>query len=1142
MTALRTQRSLAAAKALFGGQLQTMTNAIGEFLVEGIFVGGFDLWATDPASGLGGFNSGSVDFNGDVADVTVTLRPAGAIQGFVFEEDSTTPVPGAEVSLSPSGRTTSTDASGFYLYEFVTLGTYRVDGTNPPNGDRGRTSGVQLAIADEVVDADVVLNGVGTVAATVESFGGTPVADVQVTLSSLTQFGGNQSGLTDASGVVDFDNVLAGNFSISAFDPIDMLGGSLDSNLQPGETLAVTVNLEPAGNIVGTVFESDGTMPAPNIRVTLTPLGLQRVTSVDGAYRFDMVPIARSPYRVVATELTGGERARAQGLVVTGDGEEIVQDLVMLGDGRVEGTVFNEDGSPAGSASVQLNPGPPGFRSQFTTTSAAGTYALDDVVIGNFRVTATTSAPRASGFQDSTVTADGELVVVDVDLVENVLPPPPPPPDGPIPPGQPGGPPLPIVTRPLDANNFAYPISSIGTVQDGTRSAFRGDAGTNRGAGRLTLIEGGVETEFDGGIGSLEDGGEELAIAGTGPCGLDVTRKVFVPGDGYFARYLEVLENPTGVDCTLDVQVETFFSFGSLRLPGFAAITQPLGVISTSSSDDTLNAFDQWVTVDDAEDVDPFLSSNKPSIAQVFDGDTGAIGVAAAVFGVSFTPEFNFTTLRWEDVLVPAGSAVAILHFVSQQTTREAAGESANRLVQLPPEAIAGLSPAERSQVLNFDVPGDGSSLLAALPRLDGRIEGTVFEGDGVSIVRSARVFFRSTNPIFGRTYFTHSNLDGNFALQSVPGGAGTGLAIPRSLFTLDSNHPLTSVAAPTAVGGFGSEPLTTQDVVFGDSGLVFGEITNADGFVVSSGSVTISRGRLPGTPHDQHLDLRNLRLWRRTARELRTLGLRSEPRRDGRQRSELGQRGGGRRHRGERAAPRQRGSRRCGAQWRRLPGPPSAGQARGRGLPQNHPDRYRRAVRVPGRAGGELLGASRRARHADLEHRAGRGRRRRPDRSGHRPDRRGQRAGRGGALGRRSGLRWHRPHHPRSNQSELPWRRRHRCRRSADHSERSPGWVHGSGLQPTEPGLLLRRLRHDDRSRLRRAGARGGGGRRAPDRGDHLASRGSCVHGGQCIRRERGCRRRPRGEPGRVLRGRPADQVRLLRPLLCKPRHAGYL
>src|SRR5204862_541493 len=66
---------------------------------------------------------------------------------------------------------------------------------------------------------------------------------------------------------------------------------------------------------------------------------------------------------------------------------------------------------------------------------------------------------------------------------------------------------------------------------------------------RLQVVVGGVGVPFlngNGTIGRLGQAGRELQLDEVNAAShLKVTRKVFVPRDGYFARYLEALENTT---------------------------------------------------------------------------------------------------------------------------------------------------------------------------------------------------------------------------------------------------------------------------------------------------------------------------------------------------------------------------------------------------------------------------------------------------------------------------------------------------------------------------------------------------------------------------------------------------------------------
>src|SRR5206468_46077 len=97
-----------------------------------------------------------------------------------------------------------------------------------------------------------------------------------------------------------------------------------------------------------------------------------------------------------------------------------------------------------------------------------------------------------------------------------------------------------------DANNLAYNLRENGTLQDGTGGIFGGDFGSHRGASLLEIVAASTPTQFVGQVlGTVGQGGREISISQSGLAGLNVTRRVFVPRDGYFARYLEVLNNPT---------------------------------------------------------------------------------------------------------------------------------------------------------------------------------------------------------------------------------------------------------------------------------------------------------------------------------------------------------------------------------------------------------------------------------------------------------------------------------------------------------------------------------------------------------------------------------------------------------------------
>jgi hypothetical protein len=158
------------------------------------------------------------------------------------------------------------------------------------------------------------------------------------------------------------------------------------------------------------------------------------------------------------------------------------------------------------------------------------------------------------------------------------------------------------------------------------------------------------------------------------------------------------------------------------------------------------------------------------------------------------------------------------MHFAAQQTSRTSALASAQRLDQLPPEALAGLSSAELASIQNFVTPSDGVSTLSPLPGITGIITGQVLADDSVTPIPGASVRFQSNNPFYGRTYFTTANASGGFSFSSTLGTNGNTLAVPFDAFTLVAIDQQTGLTSPATIGNFPTGLLNTiQNVVFTD-------------------------------------------------------------------------------------------------------------------------------------------------------------------------------------------------------------------------------------------------------------------------------------------------------------------------------------
>ncbi|MCB1875956.1 MAG: carboxypeptidase regulatory-like domain-containing protein [Chromatiales bacterium] len=817
-----------ASRSVFGGSFAGVSGVQGDLRVDGVFVGDFEVSARDPALGLGGFATGRVAANGDLIPVTVTLEPAATLTGIVYLSDGVTPAPNVRLELSPSGRSAITDASGGYLFEGLPLRTYTINATETGTGDRQRAV-VALENAGDTVQQDLNLNGLGSVTVTVIDGAGQLVPQAQVIVTSLTTFGGSQQGITDADGVVNFANVLAGPFSLSAMDPVDELGGSLNSSVLVGESVSLTVQLEDAGAIIGTVLSADGVTPVPGIRVTISSINRTSVSGTDGSYRFDMIPIARSPYSLTARDNQGALRASASGLTLNGEGDQIVRDLVLSGIGTVTGTVFNPDGTPANGVGVTLDSQVNGMPNRFATTNAQGEYTIGGIPQGAYNVSAQIVALRYGGSASGSVNVDGEVVITDVQLLENQIPSS-----------------TATLSTLFDANGMDFGIQQSGEVRDGKTAVFQGDAGVNRGGMRLEILRDGVAFPFIGSGAATEEGGRELSIPGT-VAGLSIQRKVYVPSQGYFARYLEVIRNDGSEAIDFEVRVDTHYRFIQQVRDGFR-FNEPPRVISTSDGDALLLSGDRWAVIDDNEDRDPFTFTNLPSVAQVFDGPGAFDRADLTDFSVDFGGTFGRLRTVWQNLTLQPGQSIALLHFTAQQTGRESARQSALRLEQLPPEALTGLSAEERAAVINFTVPADGVSVLPALPALDGRIDGTAFEYDAATPVATATIRLRSDNPLFQREYANTSNSSGAFSFTSSFTNRSTNRAIPRGAFTLVGTHPISGQRTAPLTGDLADAASTVRDVVFTGNGILEGTVRRTDGTVVSQGTVSLSGGDLLST------------------------------------------------------------------------------------------------------------------------------------------------------------------------------------------------------------------------------------------------------------------------------------------------------
>ncbi len=161
--------------------------------------------------------------------------------------------------------------------------------------------------------------------------------------------------------------------------------------------------------------------------------------------------------------------------------------------------------------------------------------------------------------------------------------------------------------------------------------------------------------------------------------GLLASRKVYVPGDSGFARYVEVLENPTAGPISAVVQVNDQFSVG-------------YSYLGTSSGDAALDAGDSWALFDDGD------GSGAPAYLSLFAGPGGKVKPLFARTDVPGGSQNQF----YYRITIPPGGKAALLHFLLLRGSRSDAATAASDLSRLPQTALAHLTAVDQAAIANF--------------------------------------------------------------------------------------------------------------------------------------------------------------------------------------------------------------------------------------------------------------------------------------------------------------------------------------------------------------------------------------------------------------------------------------------------------
>ena len=308
-----------------------------------------------------------------------------------------------------------------------------------------------------------------------------------------------------------------------------------------------------------------------------------------------------------------------------------------------------------------------------------------------------------------------------------------------------------------------------------------------------------------------------------------------MPRGGYFARYLEIFRNPTAAPITIDADVTSYPTGTNERL------------FATSSGDAILDVSsatpDGWLIT--ARDGDTM------SAAMVFQDAGATLHAGAAAFAPrsGASRQWARASYGWRGITIEPGQTVALMHFAVQQLSTTASLASVQRLAQLPPEALAGLSQEELGAVRNFVMPEDGASAVAPLPALTGTITGRALEHDLTTPVPGTAVYFSSDLAIFSRRFSVTANPEGVFTFTGTLTDNADSAPVPEAGFTLQAVDALSGVESPVVAGHFEGPGLTAvQDVPFTNASIVSGSVQRHNhAALAQGGSVSMTGGLASG-------------------------------------------------------------------------------------------------------------------------------------------------------------------------------------------------------------------------------------------------------------------------------------------------------
>ena len=221
----------------------------------------------------------------------------------------------------------------------------------------------------------------------------------------------------------------------------------------------------------------------------------------------------------------------------------------------------------------------------------------------------------------------------------------------------------------LTGSGYQWDIYNGGFINNGTNDAYDG--------GQYLYIN---NTRYSGSVPTYTRlGGRELTLPDQLIGNFNVSRKIYVPSNDIYARFLDIIENTSGSAQTVTVKVQ-----GNL---GSNNVTE---IVATSNGDTTFTTADDYLLTDDN-----CVSSCDPAVGLLFANRNDVVRPVSVSL---YSSDDYYVT---HQLTIPAGERRILMSYAVQNYNRDTALTKLQEL-HSPDFPVVGLTTREVIEIVNF--------------------------------------------------------------------------------------------------------------------------------------------------------------------------------------------------------------------------------------------------------------------------------------------------------------------------------------------------------------------------------------------------------------------------------------------------------